>query len=155
MGHWADGTLSGGREAAMDPSVTLGTRKTYTPLDFAGLADIGWTLLPPPRLGDMNGDGAANNLDIGPFALALANPLGFRASYPSVDVFSVGDINTDGRFDNLDIGPFASLLSGGGATAVPEPSTTALIVAGLSGGLVWGIRRWRSNACSCARRAHL
>ena len=46
--HWAEGTSSGGQEAAMDPTLKLGTRKSFTPLDFAGLDDIGWELLPVP-----------------------------------------------------------------------------------------------------------
>ncbi|HID23256.1 MAG TPA: hypothetical protein EYP14_12755, partial [Planctomycetaceae bacterium] len=42
LAHWAEGTQDGGQETAMDPSLQFGTRKTFTPLDFAGLADIGW-----------------------------------------------------------------------------------------------------------------
>jgi hypothetical protein len=48
--HWAEGTkglLNGVlREAAMDPSIMIGTRKLFTELDFAGLADIGWQVAP-------------------------------------------------------------------------------------------------------------
>lgn len=40
--HWAAGTTSGGAEAAMDPVLRLGTRKLFTPLDWAGLQDVGW-----------------------------------------------------------------------------------------------------------------
>lgn len=44
--HWADGTKGGpgqsGAEAAMDPSLLVGTRKEFTALDLAGLTDIGW-----------------------------------------------------------------------------------------------------------------
>ena len=50
-GHFAEGTNVGGLEALMDPTITTGTRKTITPLDFAALADTGWTFdgsaLPP------------------------------------------------------------------------------------------------------------
>jgi hypothetical protein len=46
--HWAEGTKSGGIEAAMDPTLLTGKRKNFTPLDFAGLDDIGWDILPPP-----------------------------------------------------------------------------------------------------------
>jgi hypothetical protein len=42
--HWAEGTTSGGQEAAMTPVLLDGTRKLFTPLDFAGLADIGWNV---------------------------------------------------------------------------------------------------------------
>lgn len=44
--HWAEGTESfvanAPVEAAMDPTITAGTRKYFTNLDWAGLADIGW-----------------------------------------------------------------------------------------------------------------
>ncbi|MEX2216118.1 MAG: Calx-beta domain-containing protein, partial [Phycisphaeraceae bacterium] len=48
VGHWANGTMSNvdgvAQEAAMDPSLTVGTRKVFTELDFAGLDDIGYEL---------------------------------------------------------------------------------------------------------------
>jgi hypothetical protein len=44
--HWAEGTRSGGQEAAMDPTLAAATRKTFTALDFAALDDIGWELRP-------------------------------------------------------------------------------------------------------------
>lgn len=45
IGHWAEGVRSPagiGQEVAMDPSLLTGTRKLFTAIDFAGLADIGW-----------------------------------------------------------------------------------------------------------------
>ena len=52
--HWDD-ALTGVPEPAMDPSITLGTRKDLTPLDYAALADLGWevplSLLPEPNRG--------------------------------------------------------------------------------------------------------
>jgi hypothetical protein len=45
--HWAEGTQSNGQEALMDPSINnTGIRKLPTPLDVAGLQDIGWQLIP-------------------------------------------------------------------------------------------------------------
>lgn len=44
-GHWIAGTMNNGQEAAMDPSLTDGTRKLLTDLDLAGLADVGWELI--------------------------------------------------------------------------------------------------------------
>lgn len=46
--HWANGTIDEGQEVAMDPLITTGTRRLLTPLDFAGLDDIGWSM--PPRV---------------------------------------------------------------------------------------------------------
>jgi len=54
-GHWANGTTSTLpgtstlQEAAMDPSLTVGTRKLFTDLDFAGLTDVGWQVTPVPE----------------------------------------------------------------------------------------------------------
>lgn len=49
-GHWADGTLgnNGTQETALDPIITNGTRKEFTDLDLAGLADLGWEVAPIP-----------------------------------------------------------------------------------------------------------
>lgn len=51
--HWADGTMSAvngiAQEAAMDPSILLGTRKYFTELDFAAMKDIGWEVSPVPE----------------------------------------------------------------------------------------------------------
>lgn len=44
-GHWEEGITEGGVETAMDPKLNQGTRKMLTPLDFAGLTDVGWELL--------------------------------------------------------------------------------------------------------------
>ena len=48
-GHWLEGISSditingtGTQEAALDPSLTTGTRKLMTNLDYAGLTDVGW-----------------------------------------------------------------------------------------------------------------
>lgn len=40
--HFREGLKNGGQEAALDPSLLEGTRKLFTPLDFAALSDIGW-----------------------------------------------------------------------------------------------------------------
>jgi hypothetical protein len=53
-GHIAEGTmsfrLSDGalQEAVMDPSLTVGTRKTLTQLDVAFLQDLGYAVVPEP-----------------------------------------------------------------------------------------------------------
>ncbi|MBP89350.1 MAG: hypothetical protein CMJ64_22000 [Planctomycetaceae bacterium] len=44
-GHWENGTTHNGQEAAMDPSLTNGTRKLLTQLDLAGLDDVGWEIV--------------------------------------------------------------------------------------------------------------
>ena len=42
--HFREGTEDNGSEVAMDPSLLVGTRKLFAPLDYAALADIGWEL---------------------------------------------------------------------------------------------------------------
>jgi PEP-CTERM motif len=48
-GHWASGVNYGGQEAAMTPSILVGTRKAFTELDFAGLRDLGWQVAAVPE----------------------------------------------------------------------------------------------------------
>ena len=53
LDHWAEGTMSVAlgiaQEAAMDPTLVNGTRKYFTDLDYAAMADIGWEVnVPPP-----------------------------------------------------------------------------------------------------------
>ncbi len=51
--HWLEGTVStiggvGSHEAAMDPTITIGTRKVFTDLDNAALSDVGWEVSTVP-----------------------------------------------------------------------------------------------------------
>jgi hypothetical protein len=52
LSHWLEGTqstLPGTtilQEAAMDPTIIVGTRKLFTDLEFAALSDIGWQVQP-------------------------------------------------------------------------------------------------------------
>lgn len=51
--HWAEGTMSvvngTAQEAAMDPTIYLGSRKYFTALDYAAMKDIGWEVTPVPE----------------------------------------------------------------------------------------------------------
>ena len=44
LSNWAEGTTSGGNTVTMDPSIVPGVRRQFTSLDWAGLADIGWSV---------------------------------------------------------------------------------------------------------------
>ncbi|MBX9655283.1 peptidase M10A and M12B matrixin and adamalysin [bacterium] len=51
--HWGDGIMSNVngivQEAVLDPTLTVGKRKEFSALDFAGLSDIGWEVLAVPE----------------------------------------------------------------------------------------------------------
>lgn len=53
--HFQEGLKDGGQEVAMDPSLLEGTRKLFTELDFAALADIGW------EVNDLGGSGGGGD----------------------------------------------------------------------------------------------
>jgi hypothetical protein len=65
--HWAEGVTSDvlspifvdNQETAMDPTIFDGTRKYFTELDFAGLDDVGWQVIPEPATALLVWAGAA------------------------------------------------------------------------------------------------
>ena len=94
--HFLEGTTDGGEEAALDPTLTRGTRKLPTELDFAVLDDIGWELLPEFRDGTI---GATNQFaDNGTFNAEVTvrngNEIGSQQ-------FRVVVTNVDPEFDSL------------------------------------------------------
>jgi hypothetical protein len=62
------------------------------------------------RLGDMNGDGELDKLDVDEFVLALTDPVCYGERYPDLDRVQRGDVNGDGEFDGLDVERFVELL---------------------------------------------
>lgn len=47
--HWEEGVDYGGQETAMTPYIAENSRKRFTELDFAALADTGWEVSPVPE----------------------------------------------------------------------------------------------------------
>lgn len=81
--------------------------------------------------GDMNGDGALTEDDIGLFVLALTDVAAYRQQFPLLQFELLGDVNLDGSFDLGDVGAFSALSFGAGAAeSVPEPSAALLLAAG-------------------------
>jgi hypothetical protein len=145
--HWANltnstvGASGPTQEVAMDPSITQGTRKRFTVLDWAGMDDLGWDLAGP---GDANADRAVNFSDL----VALAQNYGDASG---VARWSQGDFTEDGNVNFADLvmlaqnygtaaaeevaaqyGPaFASDWAAArevAANSVPEPGAGVLIV---------------------------
>ena len=84
---------------------------TYTAVvnDSGGDESMGFNIIatgisdePPALLGDVNGDGDVNLLDVAPFVELLTSG-GFAPE---------ADVNQDGEVDLLDVGPFVDLLTG-------------------------------------------
>jgi hypothetical protein len=63
----------------------------------------------PVTDGDMNCDGLVNILDADPFALALTDPNGYAAAFPSCDI-NRADMNNDNVNDGLDTQGFVAAL---------------------------------------------
>jgi hypothetical protein len=131
--HWASGVTSppflpGTQpKPSLGPSLTLGERKLFTPLDYAALADIGWQV-PPELLGlpaDLNGDAIVDGAD---FLIWQRGYGGFGGT--------PGDANGDLFVDDFDGWIVRNYLGSQGVVpeglaAVPEPTAAALaLVAG-------------------------
>jgi hypothetical protein len=76
-----------------------------------------------PLLGDLNGDGQVDGLDVEPFVSVLVDGL-FQAA---------ADMNEDRVVNGLDVDPFVAAVigGGGGLRAIPEPSLAVLLVGAL------------------------
>jgi hypothetical protein len=100
-------------------------------LTHGGTGEIIFGGLATSSLGDVNGDGVVNGLDVDPFVDVLLNgPYQVAA-----------DMNEDGDVNGLDVDPFVAAVVGGGAQPIPEPSTLLLGLVAL--GVVGGWRGWR------------
>ena len=134
-------TIDGDVVAAMEAYKAAG--KITGNLDVE-LIDGNTVLSPPPYdLGDVNGDGNVDNLDITPFIYALVNgESAFDAEYPTGEYWAA-DCYDDENIDNLDITPFVAAVVGGGE-AVPEPTTVFLLCGAVP--MLLGLKRRRNAA---------
>ena len=145
--HWASGVTSppflpGTQpKPSLGPSLTLGERKLFTPLDYAALADIGWQV-PPELLGlpaDFNGDAVVDGADF----LTWQRGYGGFGGTP-------GDANGDLRVDELDGWILRNYLGSQGivpgslaatSAPVPEPAAASIAIVGLIALATSGRRR--------------
>ena len=91
------------------------------------------TLIAGGLLGDVNLDGEVNGLDVDPFVDVLLNGPYQREA----------DMNEDQVVNGLDVDLFVAAVVGGGAAAVPEPST--LLLCSIALGAASGWRKWASD----------
>ena len=64
----------------------------------------------PRGIGDMNGDGVVDMLDVSPFSLALVDMAAYAAAYPALDGFIRANINGDCAIDGRDVQAMVELL---------------------------------------------
>jgi hypothetical protein len=133
---------------SLGPSLPLGERKLFTPLDYAALADIGWQV-PPELFGlpaDFNGDAVVDGAD---FLIWQRGYGGFGGT--------PGDANGDLRVDDYDGWIVRNYLGSQGMVpewlatnaAVPEPTAAALAV--IAGALTF-VSRYRRREVGKASR---
>ena len=152
-GHVLEGTESTIRgtdivqEVSLDPTITLGTRKLFTDLDVAVLEDLGWSIAdlvePTFITGDYNGDGFVGQQDLDLVLLNFGDtvlPDGFEegalaGGLPFDNL--IGQDELDGVLLNFGDG---TAVASGSLSAVPEPATAALL---LAGGVALTARRCR------------
>jgi hypothetical protein len=141
--HWAAGVASPPFAAttmpAMGSTLPAEVRRLMTPLDYAGLADVGWNV--PPELvgltGDANADGAVDGADVLAWQLVMGSPSA-----------ATGDVTGDGAADQFDVwiigqryGASAATPAKSAAATVPEPLGALPALWGLA----WMRRRLRSR----------
>lgn len=134
--HWASGTADEGRETAMDPALTTGTRKLLTPLDTAAMDDIGWEIPLVAQLSAnpaTNGGGEAATFNVtyshytniglstlGDGDVSVVGPNGFSQPAKLVDVIPnnrsaevvYSFTPPGGSFDEADNGSYSVVVAG-------------------------------------------
>jgi hypothetical protein len=136
-------------------TLTFGTDETYT-----GFINAAGQIVTNPaqhvnatievresRRGDMNGDGPVNGFDVNGFVAAVVNAGAYQTANPHLRVNYIGDFDNSGAINGFDVQAFVAAIvagspaAGSSPSAVPEPSTWALVGLGLGALLVRRLRR--------------
>jgi hypothetical protein len=138
-------------------TLTFGTDPTYT-----GFINAAGQIVTNPaqhvnatievresRRGDLNGDGPVNGFDVNGFVAAIVSAPAYQAANPHLRVNYISDFDNSGAINGFDVQGFvAAIVAGspaaGGSSspsAVPEPSTWALVGLGIGALLIRRLRR--------------
>ncbi|MEM8494929.1 MAG: hypothetical protein AAF663_06035 [Planctomycetota bacterium] len=137
--HWQEDTMSTVRgtgvvqEAAMDPTLTNGTRKLWTDLDSAGLADIGYEIAAATVVGLTGDYDDDNQVAQGDLNFVLNNWGNTRGPWANADGFATPLVDQE---------ELNRVLNNWGATGspsfagfdVPEPAAFGLFAAAIAVG---------------------
>jgi hypothetical protein len=167
--HWAADTRSPPWDdeapvTAMDPTIItfngVMRRRHFTPLDFAALDDLGWTVdpsayvtAPEPLPGDYNNNGLVEQADLD---LVLGNWGKSATAVPStwtndLPIGTVDQAELDGVLTNWGAQIAAAATALASTAGVPEPATWLLgLTVAVSGAVLAATR----SARSAARTAH-
>jgi len=139
LGHWIAGTTEEGALAIMTPSTLVGTQTAFGKLDFAGLDDIGWDLIPAVTFNLLAGDANNDNQVTGADLIIVQQNFGkVDLDIPTNGLF-LGDANDDGQVTGADLITVQQNFDRSVDAEVPEPASISLLVLVIMGMLV----RWR------------
>ena len=120
----ADGSM-----AAVDAFVNARVAQDLTNFDAGNSGSV--VPLATRFTGDMNGDGLANFGDLNSVVSALTTAAVYEAAFPHLNRIDRGDASGDGLLNFGDLNSLVTVYTAGGsgsATAVPEPSSIALVM---------------------------